>query len=54
MLMIDSACVTGDTGFYIVKNTWGRDFGMDGYLHIAVGKNLCGIASEVSSVEVLV
>lgn len=43
----------GETGFYIVKNTWGKEFGMDGYLHIAIGKNLCGIAEEVSSVRVV-
>lgn len=64
-----------------MKNTWGTDFGMDGYLQvcfdlfdsslniqnqiysaevlffrervqIAVGKNLCGIAEEVSSIQI--
>lgn len=44
--------VAGETAFYIVRNTWGKEFGMEGYLHIAVGKNLCGIAEEVSSVRV--
>lgn len=55
----DSVCLetterllSGETGYYIVKNTWGREFGIDGYLHIAIGKNLCGIAEEVSSVTV--
>ena len=46
--------LTGKVPFYIVKNTWGREFGLDGFLYIAIGKNLCGIAQEVSSVDVSV
>lgn len=46
-------CSKGDIPYYIVRNTWGRDFGIEGYLHIAIGKNLCGIAEEVSALDVL-
>lgn len=41
-----------ETPYYIVKNTWGKDFGINGYLHIAIGSNLCGIAEDVSSIYV--
>ncbi|CAN8003426.1 unnamed protein product [Ixodes hexagonus] len=44
--------LTGDVPYYIVRNSWGKQFGNDGYLYIAVGKNLCGIAEEVSTVQV--
>ncbi|TGZ46872.1 Cathepsin O [Temnothorax longispinosus] len=37
---------------YIIKNSWGPSFGDKGYIYIAVGKNLCGIANQVSSLEV--
>lgn len=41
-----------ETPYYIVKNSWGTSFGLNGYLHIAIGGNLCGIAEDVSSVDV--
>lgn len=43
---------SGDVPYFIVRNTWGSEYGIDGYLHIAIGKNMCGIAEEVSSVMV--
>ncbi|CAG0921908.1 unnamed protein product [Notodromas monacha] len=33
---------TTKPGYYIVRNSWGRAFGIDGYLHIKIGSNLCG------------
>jgi len=33
---------TGPVPYYIVRNSWGKDFGIDGYIHIAMGRNLCG------------
>ncbi|CAG0884886.1 unnamed protein product [Darwinula stevensoni] len=44
---------TGDVPYYIVRNSWGTKFGLDGYLHIAIGSNQCGIALEVASLDVL-
>ncbi|XP_011646892.2 cathepsin O-like isoform X1 [Pogonomyrmex barbatus] len=38
---------------YIIKNSWGSSFGDKGYIYIAVGKNLCGIANQVSSLDVI-
>ncbi|KAG7198462.1 hypothetical protein KM043_005844 [Ampulex compressa] len=37
---------------YIVKNSWGAAFGDEGYMYIGIGSNLCGIANQVSSLEV--
>ncbi|CAG7826251.1 unnamed protein product [Allacma fusca] len=37
---------------YIARNSWGTDFGDNGYLYVAIGKNLCGVAREVSSLTV--
>ncbi|XP_076329313.1 cathepsin O-like isoform X2 [Tachypleus tridentatus] len=44
---------TSAVPYYIVRNSWGTKFGVDGYLKIAVGKNLCGIAEEVSYLNIL-
>ena len=30
--------------YWIVRNSWGRDFGIDGYIHLDVGENTCGVA----------
>lgn len=45
--------LTGEVPYYIVRNTWGTAFGINGYLHIAVGRNLCGMAEEVSSLDLV-
>ncbi|XP_076237174.1 cathepsin O [Calliopsis andreniformis] len=38
---------------YIIKNSWGPSFGDKGYMYIAIGSNLCGIANQVASLDVL-
>lgn len=44
--------ISGDIPYYIVRNSWGTDFGDNGYLYIKIGGNLCGIAQEVATVDV--
>ncbi|GBM02743.1 Cathepsin O [Araneus ventricosus] len=45
--------LTGEIPYYIVRNSWGTEFGNDGYLNIVIGKNMCRIAEEVSAVDVI-
>lgn len=34
------------TPYWKVRNSWGPDWGEGGFIRIAMGKNLCGVASE--------
>jgi len=38
--------VDTDEGSWKVRNTWGTDWGEGGYIRIATGRNLCGIATD--------
>nr|CAD7256501.1 unnamed protein product [Timema shepardi] len=44
---------SGPTPFYIARNSWGADFGDRGFLYLAIGSNICGLATEVASLDVL-
>ncbi|KAL7292471.1 hypothetical protein TKK_0014048 [Trichogramma kaykai] len=44
---------TGPIPFYIVKNSWGPSFGDKGYLYIAIGSNVCGIAHQASTINIV-
>ena len=37
---------TSGQEYYIVKNSWGTGWGINGYALVVRGKNMCGIASE--------
>jgi len=49
-LLVVGYDVSGSTPFWIVKNSWGSDWGESGYFRIAKGKGLCGINNAVSAV----
>lgn len=44
--------LTAEIPHYIVRNSWGESFGEKGYLKIAIGSNMCGLAHEVASIYV--
>ncbi|XP_051920866.1 cathepsin O-like isoform X2 [Hippocampus zosterae] len=43
---------TGEIPFWIVQNSWGTDWGNEGYVYVKLGSNLCGIADSVAAVLV--
>ncbi|XP_040456781.1 cathepsin O isoform X3 [Falco naumanni] len=43
---------TGSIPYWIVQNSWGPTWGIDGYVRVKIGGNICGIADTVSSVFV--
>lgn len=45
--------LTAEIPYYICKNSWGTLFGNKGYVHLAIGMNICGMVNEVSMMTVL-
>ncbi|KAL4713416.1 hypothetical protein ACJJTC_010401 [Scirpophaga incertulas] len=43
---------TASVPYYIIRNSWGNNFGHGGYLKVAMSNNLCGIASNIVYLDV--
>eukprot|EP00727_Mastigamoeba_balamuthi_P006735 m51a1_g2682 putative cysteine protease 1 (312) ;mRNA; f:744792-745727 len=41
---------SGSTPYWIVRNSWGADWGEAGYIRLARGRNMCGINSMISTI----
>ena len=36
--------------YWIVRNSWNTDWGLDGYMHLKMGENTCGLADKAAMV----
>lgn len=39
---------TGSTPFWIIRNSWTTTWGINGYIHLKMGENACGVADEAT------
>jgi C1A family cysteine protease len=35
-------------GYFIVRNQWGQNWGMNGYAYLSLGSNTCGILNDMT------
>jgi hypothetical protein len=45
--------LTGARPYYIVRNSWATNWGMDGFIHLSADGNTCGLADEATFVDVV-
>jgi len=41
-----NAGVNSTQPYWIVRNSWGTDWGENGFIYVAIGSNLCGLANQ--------
>jgi len=39
---------TSGTPYWIVRNSWNTNWGIEGYIHLEMGKNTCGISNDAT------
>jgi len=44
--------ISGSGGYWIIRNSWDTDWGIDGYIYLAYGTNTCGVADGATMVTV--
>lgn len=49
---VQAVGINMDEGYWIVRNSWGTEWGNDGYIWLASGSNMCNIAHDPNYVEV--
>ena len=44
-----------DEGYFMIKNSWGPNWGLNGYIKVAIseGKGTCGIANQAAVAPIL-
>ena len=35
-------------GYWIIRNQWGTNWGMNGYIYVAMGDNVCGVLNDMT------
>ena len=40
------------SAYWIVRNSWNTDWGVEGYIYISTANNLCGVADEATIVQI--
>ncbi|GMH94995.1 hypothetical protein TrST_g1538 [Triparma strigata] len=48
--LIGYSGISGSDGYWIVRNSWASDWGVDGMIHLEYGENTCGVADEATLV----
>lgn len=40
---------SGDKPYWMVRNSWGTGWGVDGYIHLSMWENTCGMSQEATT-----